>query len=215
MYATRIEVMVAFGKAEAFEERAARQTDVLQSLDGFQARRVLNSLGCPAKYTLLSFWESREAARAGARSSAMRDFVEANPPPEWGTIVRPVEAYEEVHTVEGSASAPGQIPGQVTLVDWTLSPGIDVAEAFEQSRRGLFELQQQHNPGLLRHRLLRYLGAPGRYLAINAVTEYDAMLAAFRQPEIERYLREHPASRYAPGPPQAEHFEPVRVAVPA
>jgi len=39
MYATRVEVMVPFGKADAFEERAVRQGDVLQRLDGFRARR--------------------------------------------------------------------------------------------------------------------------------------------------------------------------------
>lgn len=40
------------------------------------------------------------------------------------------------------------------------------------------------------------------------------MRAAFRQPEIARYLIEHPVTRYAPAAPAVEHFEPVRVAVP-
>src|SRR5215204_3994604 len=151
MYATRVEVMVPFGKADAFEERAVRQGDVLQRLDGFRARRVLNALGCPAKYALLTFWESREAARVAVRGAAIRSFLEASPQPDWGTIVRPVEAYDETFTVEGQAQ--GQTPGQVTLIDWTLTPGQDIAEAFEQSRRNLFELHRLHNPGFLRCRL--------------------------------------------------------------
>jgi heme-degrading monooxygenase HmoA len=213
MYATRIDVTVAFGKAAAFEERMARQNEVLHALAGFQARRVLNSLGYPAKYTVLSLWDSREAARAGVRSTAMQAYVEANPQPAWGTITRPVEAYEEVHTVEGQAQ--GQTPGLVTLIDWTLHPGPDTAEAFEQSRRELFELQRQHNPGLVRHRLLRFLGAPGRYLVTNAATSQAAMRQAFRHPEIQRYAQEHPTTMYAPAPNVVEFFEPIRVPVPA
>jgi quinol monooxygenase YgiN len=213
MYATRIDVMVGMGKAGAFEERTARLTDVMEKLDGFLARRVLNSLGCPAKYTLLAFWEGREKALASARSAAMQAFVEANPIPDWATLVRPVEAYEQVHLVEGQAQA--DTPGQVTLIEWTLHPGLETSEAFEQSRKEIFELHRQHNPGLLRHRLLRYLGGPGRYLVLNAVTDREAMIAAFRNPEIRRSIDEHPATKYAPAPPVVEHFEPVRVAVPA
>jgi heme-degrading monooxygenase HmoA len=213
MYATRSEGTVAAGKAAAYEERVARQADVLQRLPGFQARRVLNSLGCPTKYTVINFWESREAARSGMRSAPIQAFLEADPPPSWFTLTRPVEAFEQVHTIEGQAQ--GQTPGQVTLIDWTLHRGLETAEAFEQSRRELFELHRQHNPGLVRHRLLRYLGGPGRYLAINAVTGREAMLAAFRQPDIQRYLREHPETAYALAPSVVESFEPVRVAVPA
>jgi heme-degrading monooxygenase HmoA len=212
MYATRVEVMVAAGKAGAFEERATRMNEAMEKLDGFQVRRVLNSLGCPAKYTMLAFWESREAARTGMRSAPMQAYFEANPMPEWGTIIRPVEAYEEVHLIEGQAQ--GDTPGQVTLIEWTLLPGWQTAEAFEQSRKDLFELQRQHHPGLLRHRLLRYLGGPGRYLVLNAVTSREAMLAAFRQPEIQQFNEEHPATKYAATPPAVEHFEPIRVAVP-
>jgi heme-degrading monooxygenase HmoA len=211
MYATRVDVMVAAGKAGAFEERAAWMNEAMERLDGFQVRRVLNSLGCPAKYTLLAFWENREAARAGVRGAVMQAYFEANPIPEWGTIIRPVEAYEEVHLIEGQTQV--DTPGQVTLVEWTLNPGWQTAEAFEQSRKDLFELQRQHNPGLLRHRLLRYLGGPGRYLALNAVTDWEAMLAAFRHPEIQRFNEDHPATNYAATPPAIEHFEPVRVAV--
>jgi heme-degrading monooxygenase HmoA len=215
MYATRLDVMVAFGKATAFEERAARQLEVVQTQSGFQARRLLNSLGCPARYTLLSFWDSREAAREAVRSAATQKFIEANPVPDWATIVRPVEAYEEVHTIEGQASAPGQVPAQVALIDWTLNPGVENAEAFEQSRKEFFELHRQHNPGLLRHRLLRYLGGGGRYLVVNATTGREAMLAAFRHPEIKRYIDAHPTSAYASTPPTFDACEPVRVAVPA
>jgi heme-degrading monooxygenase HmoA len=212
MYATRIEGTVAAGKAVAHEERVARQTEVLQRLPGFQARRVLSSLGCPAKYTMITFWESREAARSGMRSAPIQASFEADPTPIWLTLTRPVEAFEQIHSIEGQAV--GQTPGQVTLVEWTLHRGLETAEAFEQSRRELFELHRQHNPGLVRHRLLRYLGGPGRYLVINAVTGREAMLAAFRQPDIQRYLREHPETVYAPAPSMVESFEPVRVAVP-
>jgi heme-degrading monooxygenase HmoA len=215
MYATRVDIMVAFGKAEAFEERANRQLDVIQTQPGFQARRLLNSLGCPAKYIQVTYWDSREAAREAVRSAATLSFLEANPPVEWATLVRPVEAYEEVHTIEGQSSAPGQAPAQVTLIDWTLNPGIENAEAFERSRKAIFEQHRQHNPGLLRHRLLRYLGGGGRYLVVNATTGREAMLAAFKHPEIQPVLAAHPASAYASTPPTMEVCEPVRVAVPA
>jgi len=124
-----------------------------------------------------------------------------------------VEAYDETFTVEGQAQ--GQTPGQVTLIDWTLTPGQDIAEAFEQSRRNLFELHRLHNPGFLRCRLLRYLGAPGRYLVVVASTGRETMLQAFRHPEIQRYVQDHGIARYAPAAPVVEVFEPVRVAVPA
>lgn len=212
MYATRIDVMVGMGKAGAFEERTARLTEAMEKLDGFQVRRVLNSLGCPAKYTLFAFWESREKARAAARDAATQSFIEANPISAWATPMRAVEAYEQVHLVEGETQA--DIPGQVTLIEWTLHPGLETSEAFEQSRKDLFEIQRQHNPGFLRHRLLRYLGGPGRYLVLNAVTNRDAMATAFRNPEIRRFIDEHPTSKYAPASPVVEHFEPLRVAVP-
>lgn len=215
MYATRVDLMVAFGKAAAFEERSAQQLDLIQPQPGFQARRLLNSLGCPARYTVLSFWDSREAARDAVRSTAIQKFVEANPVPDWVTMTRPVEAYEQVHTIEGQASAPGQVPGQAVLIDWTLNPGIENAEAFEQSRKEIFELHRQHNPGLLRHRLLRYLGGGGRYLVVNATTGREAMLAAFKHPEIQPYAQAHPHSAYAPAAPTIDVCEPVRVAVPA
>jgi heme-degrading monooxygenase HmoA len=203
---------VAFGKAQAFEERSARFNEVLETQPGFQARRILSSLGCPANYTMIVFWDSREAQQAATRSAAVQAYIEANPPVPWATVIRPVEAYEEVHTTEGQQQG---TPGQVTLIDWTLHPGMETGDAFEASRREYAALLREHHLGLFRFRLLRYLGAPNRYLAITASTNREAIREALRQPEIQRFNEAHPWSKYAPAPPVLEAHEPVRVAVPA
>ena len=69
----------------------------------------------------------------------------------------------------------------------------------------------RHNPGFIRHRLLRFLGSPGRYLVINALANLDALRAATRVPEIAHFTEAHPASMYAATPPTVEFYEPLRL----
>jgi heme-degrading monooxygenase HmoA len=211
VYATRQSIMVAPGKFDAVEARIKGISALQQAQPGFNVRRVLQSLGYPAKITILTYWDSRDAARAAIRSRAFTDWLAANPADGLTTSSIPVEAYDVVHEVTGSA-ATDKTPGHVTLVEWTLNPGLANAEAFEQSRRDAFALQVRHNPGFIRHRLLRFLGSPGRYLVINANVSLDALREAMRVPDIARFTEAHPASTYAATPPVIEAYEPLRIA---
>ena len=68
MYATRTEVIVAPGKALAWEAFWARVSELGKAQQGFQVATLLNSLSYPAKYVFHTLWDSREAGRAFTKS---------------------------------------------------------------------------------------------------------------------------------------------------
>jgi heme-degrading monooxygenase HmoA len=86
MYATRTELMVAPGKARAWEAFWAKVSELGKAQQGFQAGMLLNSLSYPAKYVSLTLWESREAGRAFAKSEAFSALFQATSVQELATL---------------------------------------------------------------------------------------------------------------------------------
>lgn len=209
-YVTRQEVELQGLRFGEFEERQGRLNEVFRTIAGFEARRVLRSLGYPAHYTILGYWQSFAAADAAARGERLGGWFEQNPQPAWATAVRPTEAYEQVHEVAGSRAA-GAVPGFVRMNDWTFTN----AAVFAASRKELSEFFAQNADGFLRHRLLRFLGGGGRYLVLYAWTSLDASDAGHRIPQAQAILAKTPVSSYANAPSVTAEYAPVPVSVPA
>jgi heme-degrading monooxygenase HmoA len=209
-YVTRQEVELQGLRFGEFEARQGRLNEVFQTIAGFEARRVLRSLGYPARYTVLGYWQSFAAADAAARGATLRGWFEQHPQPAWVAAVRPTEAYEQVHEVAGRTTA-GTVPGFVRLNDWTFTN----AGAFASSRRELSEFFAQNAEGFFHHRLLRFLGGGGRYLVLYAWTSLEASDAAHRMPEVQAILAKTPMSMYANAPSTTAEYAPVPVTVPA
>src|SRR5687768_637868 len=136
MYMTRIEYSVMGGRVAEFEAGQAQYGEVLRQQPGFQQLVMLNSLGYPAKYTLLVRWESRDAHRAWSRSDAFQDFAKEHPfrNDELYTRSRPLEAYEVVLEVVNE----GQQEAYVSLIDTIIDVRPGNATYFESSRKELF-----------------------------------------------------------------------------
>ncbi len=190
MYVVRQEATIVGGQASAYLERAKRQGEVAGRQKGFVGRLLLNSFGYPQKYTILTTWESREAARASALGPGAA-FVRENPLAGIATPSRPNEAYAVIHDVSGSGE-----PGSVVLVEWTLDARPGNAAAFEASRKEVFELAKKHVPGFVSSQLLRFLGAANKYVAVRQNTNRDA-LAPVAPPEVQAYNAAHPATGFA------------------
>jgi heme-degrading monooxygenase HmoA len=209
-YVTRQEVELQGLRFDEFEERQGQVNEVFRAHAGFEERRVLRSLGYPARYTLLTYWQSFAEADAAARGATLRGWFEQNPQPAWAAALGPVEAYEKVHEVAGRGAAV-TVPGLVRLNDWTFTnPAV-----FAASRKELSEFFAQNAEGFLRHRLLRFLGGGGRYLVIYAWTSLEAADAAHHTSEAQAILAKTPAALYATSPSSTAEYAPVTVAVPA
>ena len=204
MYVTRQEVTVAGGRGTEYLERTNRLGELVRSQKGFLGRLILNSFGYPAKYTALTTWESREAARAFAMSPQIATFLRENPLEGMATVTRPMEAYAVIHDVSSSGE-----PGSVVLVEWMLDARPGNAAAFEASRKELFELARKHVPDFVSSGLLRFLGAANKYLAVRQNTNRDA-LAPAAPPEVQAYNAAHPATGFASTPNAAERYEVIQ-----
>ena len=208
MYATRTEVMVAPGKALAWEAFWAKISELGKAQQGFQAGTLLNSLSYPAKYVSLTLWESREAGRAFTKSEAFGALFQAHAVQGLATLGRPQEAYDVLMRVmsEGQSAYAG-------LVDWTLDPQPDNAASFERTRKEIFELRKQYVPGFVANGLGRLLGHPYRYQVVQFYSTMDAFRSAVlgsQIPQIQAYIEAHPNSKYASTPVSGESYEVVR-----
>ena len=202
MYVTRAETTVVAGRAGDYEERAKRLGELVKSQRGFQGRLLLNSFGYPGKWATLTFWESREAARAWARSPQNVAFIQANPLQGISTLNRPAEAYAVIHDVSSSGE-----PGSVNLLDIALDVRPGNAAAYEASRKELFELRKKHWPGFVSDRLLRFLGGPNKYLIVRQLTSREALPAPQPVPETQAYNAAHPITEWASTPNITERYE--------
>jgi heme-degrading monooxygenase HmoA len=208
MYATRTELMVAPGKARAWEAFWAKVSELGKAQQGFQAGMLLNSLSYPAKYVSLTLWESREAGRAFAKSEAFSALFQATSVQELATLGRPQEAYEVLMRVAGE----GQ-PAYAGLVDWTLDPQPDNAASFERTRKEIFELRKQYVPGFVANGLGRLLGHQYRYQVVQFYSTMDALSSAVlgsQIPQIQALIEAHPNSKFASTPVSGDRYEVVR-----
>src|SRR5712692_3208256 len=169
MYATRTEVMVAPGKALAWEAFWAKISELGKAQQGFQAGTLLNSLSYPAKFVSLTLWESRDAGRAFAKSAAFSALFQATSVQELATLGRPQEAYDVLMRVIGEGQS-----AYALLIDWTLDPRPDNAASFERTRKEIFELRKQYVPGFVGNGLGRLLGQDRKYQVVQFYSTMDA-----------------------------------------
>jgi heme-degrading monooxygenase HmoA len=209
MYSTRLQVMVNPGRAADFEEWARRLFDNQQRQQGFERGSVLNSLGYPAKFTILGSWVNRDAARNWGRNN-LRDFLTQNPTEGIATPMGPVDAWETIIVTRSADPTPG---AYAVLVDATIDPS--KARDFEESRKRLFALRQQYGKGFISNTLSRFLGAPGRYGILVASRSEQDSIATQNAVEVKRYWDEHPISEFGGGQPAIEICEIVYAVVPA
>ena len=206
MYATRTEVMVAPGKARAWEAFWAKVSELGKAQPGFQAGTLLNSLSYPAKYVFLTLWESREAGRAFAKGEAFSALFQANAVQELATLGRPQEAYDVLIRVMGEGQS-----AYALLIDWTIDPGPDNAASFERTRKEIFELRKRYVPGFVGNGLGRLLGHAYRYQLVQFYSTMEALrsaVAGSQIPQIQAFMEAHPNSEHASTPPSgAEGFE--------
>jgi len=204
MYLVRGNVIVDLGKLTEFEAWVKQYSEVVKAQPGFQLLAHANSLGAPAKHTVIVRWASREAAVAWWRSPTLQAFVKAHPFEGLSTISHAAEAYEFVLGV-GEPSAQARYG---VLVDWhidALRPGN--AAAFHSSRKRLFELRQQHGKGFAHNRLWRSLGNLHKYLVIQSYTNREDARAALEIPELQEIGRAYRWDDYTSTPPAIEEFE--------
>jgi len=201
LYATKLDVMVAAGKLNEFEGFSGRRLELVGKQSGLLRAAVLNSLAYPAKHTLLTLWESREASRAFTHSSELSKLMDEMRPQAFLTPIGPMEAFEVVHRVTG----PG-VAKTGYLIDQTVpnQPAGNV-KAYEEARLKLFELRQKLAKGFVVNVLARFLGGGNRYIVLGGFTDAASEVAAAALPEIVQYFRE-----YGPGviPISTESREP-------
>jgi hypothetical protein len=94
------------------------------------------------------------------------------------------------------------------FVDWHVR--IDRTQAFEQSRREVFELRKRHQAGYATNRVRRNAGARTRYVIIQVCADYDSAVADLG-PEVAAFAAAHGPELYCvPGTlPNAEVFHVV------
>jgi heme-degrading monooxygenase HmoA len=197
MYVDRLEVDAALGAGPGVEAALRRLAGLARAAVGGQGASLLRSYGRPDHYTLLSWWDERDAALAfgasGAEASLAREL-------RAGGLGEPVTHLGyEVPIVEGAESQAGCLQ----LADWELS-SIGRAAEYEASRRELFALQRQHNPGFSWAQLLRSGGTPTRFCMVIAFASREAAQGGNRAPEVGEFVAQHPASKYANTPPAIE-----------
>jgi quinol monooxygenase YgiN len=210
MYLTLIEATTTPATRRAFLEREGRFQDLVAKQSGLRAVITVRSLGNPGTFARGTLWESAETAGAFAGGAEAEAWFTANPLGTLGTLTRPVEAYDLALEVgdPATAIAPGM---HMVLVEWALDMKPGYAQAFEQSRKELFDLRKQHNPGFVRSSLYRYMGDASRYLAVNTTVDRAASLASEDSAPIRAFLAAHPGSAYSTAPRRGTAYEVVTV----
>jgi quinol monooxygenase YgiN len=189
MYLTRDEVMVEAGGLPRFEAAIERYFELLHQQDGLVRATLLNSLGFPARHTILEQWESRAAAQSFARSAALSSFARESPWEGVAIASRPLEAYEVVHRIVGSGH-----PGAAYLIDEIVGPGPGKLQEFEESRGEVYRLRKAFGPGFAVSLLSRFLGGANRYLIFGGFVNPGDDQRTGATAEIRRYWEEHPGA---------------------
>jgi heme-degrading monooxygenase HmoA len=210
MYLTLMELTTTPATRRAFLEREGSYHELLARQPGLRAVLTVRSLGNPGTYLRGSVWDDLEAADAFIGGAAEEAWHAANPFNNLGTLARPVEAYDLALEVGQAvdAIAPGMT---VVLLRWTLVIKQGFAQAFEESRKAIFELRQQHIQGFVRSSLYRFLGTPDRYLVVNTIANRAASLADLDSVPLQEFMTTHPPSAYTTTPLEINTYEVVRV----
>lgn len=211
MYVTMTQTMTVAGRAADYEARQARLQDFVKTQPGFQAGVLSNSLGNPGKYSGLTRWESREAARNYRMSEAFKTFRQANPLEGLSTPVRPMEAYEVIHAVGAPRAG---LRGFSTTAEWTITPGGANGEAFQRTRKDLIDLRHKHSKGIVLSRLFRFLGNRNRYVIATVCDTLENLDNLGVAPELQAFAQAHRFSDYAEARPVVERWEILRTVTP-
>lgn len=201
MYTIRAEFTVALGKATEFEAAIAHLGEVEQAQPGFQGLALWNSVGYPTQYAVLARWGSRDAMNAFRRtpvfSSAVDSFTSL------ASLPRDPEVYEVVIDA-------GQAGGNfLSLIDWKLPGGTDIAAAFEDRSKQMFDVHQKYVPGWVGSRLRRSLAVPNRYLVMRYGETMASVHGAEDPPAVHEFRRANPPDHYAGAPLSVGFYEPV------
>jgi len=187
VYLTREELYALPGRAAKFETSVEAYFALLRQQDALLRATLLNSLGSPAKYTLLEQWESRDACKSFSRSETLAEFARRYPWSQVANAGRPREAYEAVHRVLGSGK-----PAAAYLIDEVVGPGEGNIDAFETSRGEVYRLRKEHGVGFAASLLSRFLGGGGRYLIFGGFVAAGDDRRTADVSEIQRFWHEHP-----------------------
>lgn len=202
------EVSVIPGKMRTYLEREERFHSLAAKQQGVRATLTVRSLGYPTRFARGSIVDSVGAVHAFLESPDFEAFSAANPFAGLATAVRPIELYESVAEVGEAAAA--LTPGMhMRTVEWTVT--LARMQAFERSRRALFELRQKHSQGFVRSVLYRFLGAPNRYFIAHTSTNREAGMSGITTPELQAFQAAHPASAYTSTAATVNEYEVAKV----
>ncbi len=182
--------MVPAGHAAEFEQRQIRMAEEALAFDGFIGGSLLHSYSHPAKYVVISSFDSVESAWAFGKTDALSEAMKSEPTAV--VTVSQQEGYELAHEV---AAQPLPDVGCEILIDEVLK-GPEVMPAFEATLGQLFELRKRHSRGYGYNRLLRSGGRLGRYLVIQGYTDLAAAGAANTPGDVQAFIADHPADLY-------------------
>ncbi len=102
------------------------------------------------------------------------------------------ELFEVILTLRGQWTRP---PRYAIFAEWELTDSSQ-ADAFITSRRTLFELRRRHIAEFAQDVLLRRVDRPNRFLVLGLYGSANALDAARGQPEIQRFVRDNPPTRW-------------------
>jgi len=205
MYLVRTELTAQAGGSGELEAQISKLGGIRKGMQGYLGQTLLRSYGHPSKYAVTSRWDNPEAHWAFTNGQAFSGFAKGLGTAP-GFAVTSQHGYDSVFEVDGPQGAAAPSTCEV-LVDWTISQGR--AQAFENSRRALFELRQKLVKGFVSARLRRSAGTPNRYLVINILASREDARAANAIPELQAFQVAHPGSAYASAPPVAEAYHVV------
>jgi quinol monooxygenase YgiN len=206
VYGIRRDITVSPADLGEFEALNKEVNDLARNHPGFVSAVLLESAGYPGRFTRLSNWESRGAARAFIRTpelAALAKRIQALSAP-----VQPAEGYEVIDLVR----EPGQA-GIAAINTWTVSPS--KAEAFEESRKALFQQRRKEVRGIATQGLARSLANPARYFVYISFLSEDDLTAYVTSPRMQEFIRTQAYREYADAPPTGEMLDMVLALVPA
>ncbi len=204
MYLVRTELTANPGGSGQLEAQVAKLGDIRKGMAGYLGQTLLRSYGHPSKYCITSRWDNPEAHWAFTNGDAFATYIKGLGTPTFALTSQ--HGYDSVFEVDGPQGATAPSTCEV-LLDWTISQGR--AQAFENSRRALFELRQKLVKGFVSARLRRSAGTPNRYLVIHILASREDARAANTIPELQAFRVAHPGSAYASAPPAIEAYHVV------
>jgi quinol monooxygenase YgiN len=190
MYLVRTELMVHASYTAQFEERLRELAETTKGTSGYLGLTALHSYSHPGKYAVTQRFANVDAAWEYGKGEDFAAAVKSQP--EDSVTVSQQEGYDAVLEVDAE---PMPSVGCEILVDEVLK-GLEVTPAFEATLGELFELRKKHARGYGTNRLQRSRGSLGRYLVIQGYTDLEAASRANTAPEVQAFIRDHPASLF-------------------